>query len=176
MAARCDWRIFWSRCSSGSSLRRFWCIVVTSTRTVASLLLISNPRSLGSIVSTNTGEKEYHKDWSPRSLVNNEWYWVTTIELQYIYTSIQELAIFTFSHRSNIPSCGSWERRSSYTFLPSASTASLVGSVLSMTTISATLCPVIMVPFLYDPTWRTSSICCGTRDLWEGLFVEPVIE
>lgn len=57
IAARCDWRIFWSRWSSGSNLRRFWWMVVTSTRTVASLLLISNPRSLGSIVNTSTAQR-----------------------------------------------------------------------------------------------------------------------
>lgn len=35
-----------------------------------------------------------------------------------------------------------------------------VGRILRITTRSATLCPVVMVPFLYDPTCRTSSICC----------------
>ena len=55
-------------------------------------------------------------------------------------------------------SLGSFILRVSHTLLPSASTASLVGRVLSTTTRSATLFPVIIVPFLKLPTWRTSSI------------------
>ena len=43
------------------------------------------------------------------------------------------------------------------TSLPTA--YSRVGRILRITTRSATLCPVVMVPFLYEPTWRTSSIC-----------------
>lgn len=39
-----------------------------------------------------------------------------------------------------------------------------VGRILRITTRSATLCPVVMVPFLYEPTWRTSSICCRDTD------------
>lgn len=35
-----------------------------------------------------------------------------------------------------------------------------VGNVFKMTTMSATLWPAIMVPFLCEPTWRTSSNCC----------------
>ena len=40
-----------------------------------------------------------------------------------------------------------------------------VGKIFRITTRSATLCPVVIVPFLYDPTCRTSSICCWKRDL-----------
>jgi len=56
-------------------------------------------------------------------------------------------------------SCGSDERRSSVTLLASAWIASWVGKVLRMTTMSATSWPAIIVPFLCDPTWRTSSTC-----------------
>jgi hypothetical protein len=52
MAARWLWRIFWSRWSSGSSLRKLWWTVVISIRTVASELLTSNPRSFVSIDRT----------------------------------------------------------------------------------------------------------------------------
>lgn len=52
---------------------------------------------------------------------------------------------------------------SSSIFLAKASQDSLVGNVLSMTTISATLWPANIVPFLYDPTWRTSSNCCRKK-------------
>lgn len=49
--------------------------------------------------------------------------------------------------------------RFSSTFLLRASIDSFVGIDLKMTTMSATLfeCPVRIVPFLNDPTWRTSS-------------------
>lgn len=64
-----------------------------------------------------------------------------------------------FAIQFQLPSWGSWIFRSSCTLTPRASTASLVGRVLSITTMSATLCPVIIVPFLNEPTCLTSSSC-----------------
>uniref|UniRef100_A0A6B0TVZ0 Putative secreted protein n=1 Tax=Ixodes ricinus TaxID=34613 RepID=A0A6B0TVZ0_IXORI len=55
-------------------------------------------------------------------------------------------------------SAGSAAFTSSSTLLANACTASPVGRVFRITTISAELFPTIMVPFLNDPTWRTSSI------------------
>ncbi|CAM9959271.1 unnamed protein product [Rangifer tarandus platyrhynchus] len=57
------------------------------------------------------------------------------------------------------PSEGSSALRLSTTLFPSAATASNVGKIFRITTRSATLCPVVIVPFLYDPTCQTSSIC-----------------
>lgn len=59
--------------------------------------------------------------------------------------------------------------RSSCTFFDNASHASFVGNVFRMTTISATLWPVTMVPFLNEPTWRTSSNCC--REIYRFFFL-----
>lgn len=49
---------------------------------------------------------------------------------------------------------------------------SRVGKIFRITTRSATLCPVVIVPFLYDPTCRTSSICCW-RENFRRKTLEP---
>jgi len=68
-----------------------------------------------------------------------------------------------------IDSCGTVH----YSFEVTVMQALLVGRVFSMTTMSATLFPAIMVPFLNGPTWRTSSICCqGEYAALTSLFLQ----
>lgn len=63
---------------------------------------------------------------------------------------------------------------SSSTFLANASHASFVGNVFKMTTMSATLWPANIVPFLYEPTWRTSSNCCELNERNEKRDKKPL--
>lgn len=52
-----------------------------------------------------------------------------------------------------------FSRKSAIILCDKAITLSLVGKVLKMTTMSATVWPFMMVAFLKDPTTLTSSIC-----------------
>ncbi|KAL2300459.1 hypothetical protein Nmel_010100 [Mimus melanotis] len=141
-----------SRCSSGSSLRRLGGTVVIRIFTVASAELISKPVSLVSMVSTEGKHREFHQECHVEGLgattgTERGLTFTGVLRPQALHNLVPQ-GCHGFHWEKEVENKG-WSRGLAPRAAPSPARGhSQVGRIFRITTRSATLCPVVMVPFL----------------------------